>query len=157
MFQAHRHPFWSDKPVALKNCKRFSFLVNNVEADQSNTSGSYFRRSGIHRTSVQSVSKLELVSLSGPMTHFFFRSDLMTHLLCVYFTTIKVHREQIPLALISRYGEKIRPHEYPQVIQIIGRIWEEDFAPVSNGNGNFKYLHVKWSGGESHYIHTCGY
>ena len=33
----------------------------------------------------------------------------------------------------------------------------EDFAPPDNGDGDFKYPHIKWGGGGDHYPHTRGY
>ena len=53
--------------------------------------------------------------------------------------------------------KKIRPHGYPRVIPVTGWVSEEDFAPTSNVDGDFKYPHIKWGGGEDHYTHTRRY
>ena len=57
----------------------------------------------------------------------------------------------------NRDVKKTRPHGYPRVIPATGRVWGEDFAPAGNGDGDFKYPHVKRGGGGDHYTHTRGY
>ena len=37
-----------------------------------------------------------------------------------------------------------------------GQVWEEDFAPAGNGDGEFKYPFVKRDRGEDHDLRTYG-
>ena len=53
--------------------------------------------------------------------------------------------------------KKIRPHGYPWVIPATGRGMGEDFVLVGNGDGDFKYPHVKRGEGGDHYTHTREY
>ena len=41
-----------------------------------------------------------------------------------------------------------RPYRYPRVIPMMWRVWGEDFFPVDNEDGEFKYLFAKqgWGG-----------
>ena len=57
----------------------------------------------------------------------------------------------------NRDVKKTRPHGYLWVIPATERVWGEDFASAGNGDGDFKYPHVKWGGGGDHYPHTRGY
>lgn len=47
---------------------------------------------------------------------------------------------------VSRDVNFTYPHGYPQVMPVTGRVLGKGFAPIGNGDEDFKYPFVKWEG-----------